>query len=229
MESGNAPAETHMLLAIHEGLIQSMVEGQLSELLGSGLELPPTMGGMIGTALQSLPGGESAPVASDWCLDFELGDAQVYRHREGITPMGALYIPDVTVSMGPDNGAGCETWLVTSLALEVGLDIKNGTVIGIDIAIPDGAVLEYGSTGTWTEQEVVTALGNLVETMMSLLGGNLSFDLAELLGDLGSDDSLLSLVGEIEPKVIWNEPALMSQGDAPVGTYMLSLQLWATE
>jgi hypothetical protein len=76
---------------------------------------------------------------------------------------------------------------------------------------------------------VVASLGKLVETMMSLMGGSLSFDLAEMLGDLGSDESLLSLVGEIKPRIIWNEPAVLSKGDTPTGTYMLSLALWDTE
>jgi hypothetical protein len=229
MESGAVVEETHLLLAIHEGLIQGMLQGQLSTLLGDGLELPPTMGMMMGTALKSLPGGELAPDASQWCLDFDLGTAMVYRHRDGIEPMGALYLPDVSVSMGPDYGAGCEPWLVTSMAIEVGLMVKEGTVISVDLSIPEGAVLDYRSTGVWSEEAVVASLGKLVETMMSLMGGSLSFDLAEMLGDLGSDESLLSLVGEIKPRIIWNEPAVLSKGDTPTGTYMLSLALWDTE
>lgn len=229
IESGLVADETHMLLAVHEGLIQGMLDGVLTDLLGSGFDLPPAMGGMIGTAIQALPGGESAPYAEAWCLDIDPGTAKVYRHQEGVEPMGALYLPDVRVGIGPDNGAGCEPWLTTSLALEVGLMIKEGTKINVDISIPDGAVIEYASTGTWSEAEVVSSLGSLVETMMSLLGGSLSFDLAELLGDLGSDDSLLSLVGDIKPQIIWNEEAVMNKGDVPVGTYMLSLSLWDVE
>lgn len=229
VESGAVAEETHLLLAIHEGLIQGMLDGQILDLLGSGFELPPTMGGMIGTAIQSLPGGESAPSASEWCLDIDPGTAKVYRHRDGIEPMGALYLPDVLVSIGPDNGTGCETWLKTSLALEVGLVVRDGTTLSVDIAIPEGAVLDYASTGLWTEGDVVEALGSLVETMMGLLGGSLSFDLAEILGDLGSDDSLLALVGELSPKIVWNEPAKIEKGSVPPGTYMLSLSLWDVE
>jgi hypothetical protein len=229
VESGLVGEETHLLLALHEGLIQGMIDGQLLDLLGSGFDLPPAMGGMMGTAIQALPGGETAPNADAWCLDIDPGTAKVYRHREGIEPMGALYLPDMKVGIGPDNGAGCETWLTTSLALEVGLKISDGTKINIDISIPEGAVLEYASTGTWSEDEVVASLGSLVETMMGLLGGSLSFDLAELLGDLGSDDSLLSLVGEINPQIIWNEAAVINKGDVPTGTYMLSMSLWDVE
>ena len=146
VESGAVDTETHLLLAIHEGLIQGMLDGQILDLLGSGFELPPAMGGMVGTAIQSLPGGESAPSASEWCLDIDPGTAKVYRHRDGIQPMGALYLPDVLVSIGPDNGAGCEAWLTTSLAIEVGLVVRDGTTLNVDISIPEGGfrVRVYG-------------------------------------------------------------------------------------
>ena len=143
--------------------------------------------------------------------------------------MGAVYLPDVKVSLGPKVSGVCEQWLDTSLTLEVGLVVSDGSVVNVDISIPDGAVLAYGTTEAWSEAAVVEALASLVETMMSLLGGSLSFDLQELLGDLGSDDSLLSLVGELEPKVLWNEPAVTNNGEFPEGTYMLSMSLWPTE
>ena len=229
LESDRSPKEVHLALGLHEGLVQGMLDGQLLEMLNQELELPGSMGSIIGLAMQGLPGGEQTPYADGWCLQLNAGDARVFRMQEGIAPMGRLILPDVTVEIGSEMGGICEPWLVTSLTMDVALVVKNGTTVGIDLSIPEGIVLEYGAEGPWVESEVVEGLSSLVQTMMSLLGGQLSFDLAELLGDLGSDDSLLGIMGELKPSIVWNEPFVAGGLPVPEGTYNLSISLWDVE
>ena len=72
------------------------------------------------------------------------------------------------------------TWLSASLAAEVGLVVNDGSKLGIDLEIAEGAVLYYGADDVG-EAELLPALSGLVQTMMGF-GGVAEFDLAELLG-----------------------------------------------
>jgi len=231
IDQGNAPEEVHLALAIHEGLLQGMLGGEMLDLLSQDIELPGALGSLIGTAIKALPGGEQAPEAEGWCLKLNPGTARVARLAEGLEPMGALYLPDVGLEIGAMTGGWCEPWLTASIAMDVNLVVKEGTKIGVDLVVSEGAVLDYGSTGPWAEDDVIAGLGSLVQSMTSLLGGQLSFDLADMLGGLGGtggDDPLGAVFGDLEPRIVWCEPFDVAGAPAPEGTYVMSLALWPT-
>ena len=211
----------HLVLGVHEGLLDGLIGGAISGALGDDLDLGP-IGAVIGTLVGNLPAGGYAPITQSWCLDLDLGPASVVRLREGIDPIGALYLPDLTVDIGADTGAGCEPWIVANLAVEAEI-VARGSKLSVDLGIGDGAVMFYGAPATaWRESEVIAELSRLVGTLAGALGGQLTFDLAELIGGLGGE----AFLGEVEPKVLDSQVMLGDDGQPIEGMYALSLSLW---
>ncbi len=221
--------DVHLALGLHEGLIDMMVrEANVVDMLSQDIVLPGMMGEMIGNGIRNLPGGGSAPEGDGWCLALEPGDAYVARLQDGIEPLGVVYLPDVIVDVGVNQGGVCESWLAASLAFEIGLVVKNGTEIGIDMDISDGAVLSYGYTGAYDEDEVVDGLGGFVTGMVGILGGQLSFDLADMFGGgAGGPVGDIPGIGEMEMTIV-DSHALIDEdtGEHPEGLYSVTLGLF---
>ena len=219
--------EVHLAVGLHEGLLDVMVEQSgVIDMLSQDLELPGLAGDLIGNAITNLPGGGDAPEGEGWCLKLDPGTARVVRLQTGIEPMAELYLPDVLVNIGVKNGSSCDPWLTASMAFEVGLEVKNGTKIGMALEAPEGIILDYRTTDAWDEAEVVAELGSFLESSMGLLGGQISFDLADLTGGLGqtAGTGIPGLDG-IEPRIIGCEPLLDEDGRHPEGLYSVSLSL----
>jgi hypothetical protein len=153
----------------------------------------------------------------------------VVRLQEGIAPLAVLYMPDVFVDVGVMQGGACQDWLQASLAMEVGIDVRDGTAVGISMAVPEGAVLFYGADeDEWTEAEVVDGLGRFIVGSLDLLAGNLSFDLADLLGGLGGGLGIPGLDGmALAPRLVSSTPLLDADGAHPEGLYSLGMSLFA--
>ena len=165
---------------------------QLLTLLNQNLDLSGSFGDILGAGIETLPGGDDAPNGDGWCLTLDPGTATVVRMQEGIEPLVALYIPDLQVNVGIKDGDDCEDWLVASMATEVGLKVKEGSKLGIDLSIPEGAILYYGADD-YTEAEVVEGLAGYLEGIIGLVGGLAEIDLAELLGGGATDERGLPL------------------------------------
>ena len=149
------------------------------------------------------------------------GTATVARLQPSIEPLAVIYIPDLVVNIGIQQGSQCEDWLVASLAAEVALEVKNGTELGIGIDVPEGAVLYYGAED-WEEVEVVEALGSYVGTMVSLLGGFAQFDLSTMLGEFALIDGMSPLSLAITD----SEALVTEDGEWTEGLYQVSIDLW---
>jgi hypothetical protein len=192
-------------VALHEGLFQVLLSSDLLSLLDQDLELAQPFAGALTLPLQALPGGAALPAANSWCLAIDLGDARVARVTPGEDTIAKLYLPDVLVAFEYDAGAGCTPWLTTSLAFELGV-VADGSVLGFDLEVGDGAVLYYGAPGgPYDEDEIIAPLGSTLQALIGLLGGTLQIDLADLLGGLGGSSSgstgLLGGLG-LAPRVV---------------------------
>ncbi|MCB9683258.1 MAG: hypothetical protein H6733_17465 [Alphaproteobacteria bacterium] len=174
---------TDLALAVHDGLLQLLLDSDLLDLLDTDLQLPGFLGVFFDPLIEGLPGGGQVPEHDGWCVSIDPGDAKVARFGVGDDPLAGIYMPvaGVTFSTLPPGGGACEPWLVTSLALEVALDVSQGTKLSIDLSVPEGIVVSYGAVGA-DEDEIVPRIGGLLESLLSLLGGFTEIDLADLLG-----------------------------------------------
>jgi len=211
----------HLVLGVHEGLLDGLLGGAIGPALEQELDLGP-FSSIIGTVVGNLPGGDYAPETRRWCVDLAPGPASVVRLREGISPLGALYLPDVDLEIGADLGEGCEPWIIANLAIEARINAR-GTRLAVELAIGEGGVLFYGAPATaWREDEVVAELSNLVGTLGGALGGALSFDLAELIGGLGGE----AFLGDVQPRIVDSQIMLDHDGAPIEGMVAVSMALW---
>lgn len=230
-DSSGVAADAQVALAVHEGLLQVAIGDLLVDLLGQVDALLGGFGDILGAMVTGLPGGDQAPEAAEgWCLSLDPGTAWVARMNPGIAPLGAVYMPDLIVDIGTRNGAECDTWLKASLAAEINLNIEDGTALGIDLVVPEGALLEYGAVDQ-DPDEVVAALGAWLQSTFGLVGGFLNLDLADILGGLGGGtvdpaDPLSVLTAGLAPEVLDSQPLLNEDGTWDEGLYVVSLGLW---
>jgi len=220
-ESARISEPVHLVVGAHEFLFDELVGTQIDDALGGDLDIGP-FSSVIGGLLEQLPGGTTAP-DGDWCVAIEPGPARVVRLHDGIEPLGHLYLPDVDVDFGIDQGSGCESWLVANLAMEIAI-VPDGTEVGAEIAVGEGAITYYGAPrDTWTETEVLAGVTDLVGTLGDVAGGRLSFDLAELFADAGEQEGLAGAIGPLEPRILDSEPMAIE------GMYAISVALWPPE
>jgi hypothetical protein len=198
-----SPPEADALLGLHDGLAQPLLDSELLALLEEDMVFSGILADIIEISILALDG---APVAVDvdgWCLGVEMGDARLVRLGDSLENMANIYLPDAQVTIGqlPPGATTCQDWLVASLAIEVGLEITEGTEVAIQLEIPEGAVLYY-EADFYDEDEVIEGLGGLLESSLDLLGGSLAFDLSDLLGGELSGDLLGGLGLDIDPELL---------------------------
>lgn len=194
----------HLVLGVHEYLFDGLIGDQVDQALGGELDVGP-FSSVLGNLVRQLPGGNFAP-EGEWCVAIDPGQAKVVRLKDGIAPLGFFYLPDVTVDFGVDGGAGCETWLLANMALEIAI-VPDGTEIGAEIGVGEGAILQYGAPReAWTETELLAGVTDLVGTLGDVAGGQLSFDLAELFADAGEQEGLAGSLPPVEPRILDSEP-----------------------
>ncbi|HMV66076.1 MAG TPA: hypothetical protein PKA64_04435 [Myxococcota bacterium] len=220
-----------LAIAVHEGMLQPILDSDLLALIEQDLMLPSFLGAFIGNLAEQLPGGDQAPDAYGWCVGIETGDAKVARFRQGAPTLLGVYLPDATVTFGTfeQGDSRCDDWLVASLALEVTVDVTDGTVIGFDIQAPEGKVLSYGATGV-DGDAVVAELGGTLSSLLGLLGGLVQLDLNDLLGT----DQLLADAGSglgidlssISPEIRGAQPVLGADGEPVDGLWEIGVQLF---
>ncbi|MBT3220733.1 MAG: hypothetical protein HN348_16725 [Proteobacteria bacterium] len=225
MPTPGALRRTDLALGIHEGLFQFFLGSELLDMLTQNIELGGIFGEVLGVAILALPGGDSAPDVDGWCVSFAPGEARVARLQEGTEPLAVVYLPDLLLNVGYQQGSTyCEPWLEASLALELGLGVKEGTALDLEIEVPDGAVLYYGAE-YYEEEEVVEALGGFLDSVMGLVGSQFQFDLADIIDPsaLGTDIPGLE---NISPEIVGSTKLLDEDGEHPEGVYAISLGLW---
>jgi hypothetical protein len=219
--------DAQVAIGLHEGLLDLMIGDTLLGMLDQGMDLGGFMGDMVGNIMENLPGGEDIPDNDGWCFSIEPGDAYVVRMHEGIDPLAVLYLPDLQVDVETMQGSSCESWLEASLAVELGLGVSDdGTIIGVDLEVVEGAVLDYRAEPGWDEAEVVEGLGGFLESILSLMGGMIEINLADLLG--GSTD-LLGMGIAVEPRIVDSVVLADDDGTWTEGLYAVSLDVFAEE
>ena len=221
----DAPS-AQLALGIHEALFHQLLSEQLLGMLSQELDLGGAFGNIIGNGILMLPGGDDAPEGDGWCLSINPGTATVVRMQQNIEPLALLYVPDMKVQVGIKDGDDCDDWLVASLAAEIALNIKDGSKIGIDFDIAEGALLYYGADD-YEEQEVVSAFGMYLEGLLGLVGGFAEFDLAEILG--GGGTGLEGLPLDALSINIKDSSQISVDGALMPGLFALSIDLWNPE
>ena len=212
-----------LTLGVHEGLMQALLTSDLLDLLDQDLALEGVLGTVLGVTIEGLPGGYMAPENTGWCLKVDPGSARVARLQSGTDPLATLYLPDLSFDIGVNTAtASCSPWLEASVALEVGFALRNGSELELELAVTEGVVHHYASTGNWTEEEVIASLGGLLEGLLGLVGGQLDVDLNDLLGGtLGG-----GLLGESSLNLLDAQPLDDERGQPIEGLYGWSFRLW---
>ncbi len=227
------PDETHApdgqaVIALHEGMLDLLLSDSLLELLDQELDLSGGLGELIGAAITNLPGGEDAPAGEGWCFSIWPGTAHVVRLNEGIDPLAVMYMPDLRMQVDRKIDGVCEDWLYASLAVEAGLAVEDGTKLGFDLVVAEGAVLKYGADpDSWTEEEVVEGLADFLSSILSLVGGMVEIDLADLLGGLGEGGEFGDILADLAPAVVDSAPMVDEVGEPIEGLYAVSMDLFA--
>ena len=172
--------------------------------------------------LSGLPGGGLLPAdRTGVCVSLDLGDHRLARLYPSLRPLGAMILPDVTLSVQVSTPEqACAPWLDASLALVGDLSATEGTRVGIDLDVVDGAVLSYAA-GEYPEDDMVDGLGGLLGAVLGLAGGSLEIDLADLFGGSEATDGLA-----MTPRLL--EATSVPDADgAPIdGLVVLPVSLW---
>lgn len=190
-----------MGLAVHEGLINALMDDTLGSLLDMDLELTGDYGKLLGAGIANLPGGSQLPEDLDgYCIGFHAGDAHVARFVGGVgDPLAQVWMPDVRVALQYQSEGTCHDWLDASVFVRLDLALE-GTALNANLEVPHAVILGYGAEGV-DEAELATALTATVEGLFSLFADQLSFDLGDMI-DLGG----LGLPVELDPEVVSIEP-----------------------
>lgn len=171
-------------LALHEGLLNTLLDDTLSSLLQLDLVLDSSMAEILGAGIRALPGGDQMPAAEGMCIGIHAQDAQVVRFVEGEgAPLAQVWMPDLHVNIDTVQGGTCTTWLDAQMVSVVNLNLR-GSTISTDLDIRRAYILSYGATGV-DEDAVGNALGSVVSGLAYLLMSQLSFDLSDILGGSG--------------------------------------------
>lgn len=217
----DAHPDAQLAIALHEAVLDELVLGQVLPLLNQDLDLGGFAGNIIGNVVGTLDGGDQIPSnAVGWCLSLTPGDLALLRMKEGLDPMAKLYLADMDVNIGVDTGTGCSDWLVMNVVGEVGLKISDGTKIGFDFEIGEGAVLYYGASG-YDEAAVVEGFGRSLSSLIGLLGGAASIDLADFAGGLGG-----GAFGDISISLLDSQKIYDFYDEWPEGLFSVSINLW---
>ncbi|MFM2163494.1 MAG: Glucodextranase, domain [Pseudomonadota bacterium] len=216
----DGPADVSV--AVHEALLQVLLDSDLLALLDLDLQLP----GFVGNIVKTLPGGDQAPDAYGWCIGLDPGDLKLARFTSG-EALVAIYLPEAELRFGTfeQGESTCTDWLVASLALEVGVEVTEGTSVNLAIAAPEGKLLAYGANVD-DEEAVVAQLGTTLSGLLGLLGGVTSFDLADLLG---AGDLLAGLGlpdGTVDLAIRSAQPMTDAAGLPVDGLWEVGLQLF---
>ncbi len=219
------------VVALHEGLLQVAIGDLLFDLLDTQLDSVLALaGGLLGNIFTSLPGGDQVPDDAEWCFAIEPGDAYVARMHEGTSPLGSIYLPDFVIDAGIKNGAACNTWLKASMATEIDLVVSDGSKLGFDISMPEGALLEYGAEDV-DDEAVVTALGDGFAGTLSPLLSSFEVDLADMLGGGAADpaDPLSLITSNLDIQIQESRRFDTGPAAADESLYAVSIGLFSAE
>jgi hypothetical protein len=172
-------------LGVHEGMFNVLLDEALGSLLNIDLTLEGEYGELLGSGIANIDGGAYMPDETNgYCLALHVGDARVIRMVEGTgAPLARAYLPDVQVDIDTVLGGECVDWLDATVYAVVDLSLE-GTEISADLDVRDVFVTAYAAD-SYNRQTVEDELGVVVESLAGLLGGQLSFDLGDALGDFG--------------------------------------------
>lgn len=212
-----------LALVMHDAILDVLVREQVLGLLNQDLDLSGFAGTFIGNIVSTLDGGDQIPSnVQGWCLTLDPGPIGVVRLQEGIDPLAYLYLPDMTVTIGTDMGSGCSDWLVLSLAGEVGITITDGSKLGFDFSVGEGAVLYYRASG-YDEDAVVQGFGRSLSSLVGLLGGVASIDLSTIFG--GGNTGVAGLSG-LSIAILDSQKIYDFYDEWPEGLFSISMNLF---
>lgn len=223
--SGQGDPPPDLAAGVHDGVLQSLLQSDLLDLLQQDISLPGAPGQLLGNIVTQLPGGDQAPSNNGWCLNLNPGEARLARfgRAEGQSLVN-IYLPDATLRFStiPLGGSGCETWLEANLALAVGVGL-DGTELDLQIDAPEGILTYYGAPGYESPEQmerVVSQLGSRLSGLLNLLGGlgGSLLDLDSLLGDLGVD-GLSIAVRDLSPALDVNGQPIEGMSEIGIGLF----------
>lgn len=218
-------------VALHEGLLQVAIGDLIYDLLDTQLDAILGLAGpLLGNIFSSLPGGEQAPADAQWCFAMEPGDAFVARMHEGTAPLGSIYFPDFVIDAGIVQGSSCVTWLKASMATEIDLVVTDGSKLGFDIRMPEGALLEYRAEDV-DPDEVTAALGTSLASTLGSLLGSFAIDLGDLLGggEADPEDPLSGIMAGLDIQIQDSRRFVEGEAAADESMYAVSIGLFPAE
>ncbi len=186
-----------MGLAVHEGLVNALLDDTLASFLDLDMELTGEYGKLLGAGIANLPGGSQLPENLDgYCIGFHAGEARAARFVNGVgDPLAQVWMPDVRVALQYQSEGTCHDWLDASVFVRLDLALE-GTSLNANLDVPHAVILAYGAEDV-DEAELATALTATVRGLFSLFADQLSFDLGDVI-DLGG----LGLPIELNPEVV---------------------------
>ena len=200
---------THLAVSLHEGALDAAVAGPVLALLERDI---PLAGGPLAD-LAALGGGTP-------CVGLSRGAAHATRLHGGLEPLATVYLPDLRVRAGTLAGEVCEGWAEVSLALEVGVHLREGTRLGLDVDVREGALLSHGAAGQWAEGELVRGVSDTVERLLDGPEGGPEVDLAALLAGL----ELSAVPGIAEGFAL--DPAVVEARSGEGGAVVVGIRLF---
>lgn len=197
-------------LAVHEGLVNTVLDDTLGSLLNIDLPLTGTTADLMGAGILALPGGDQIPEHEGLCIGVHAGPSRVARFAPGQgAPLIQLWMPDLLVNLDVMQEGSCNPWLDAQVFAVMDLTL-DGSELRADLDIRKSYITYYGAEGV-DEEAVGESLGAIVNGFASLLMGQLSFDLGDILSGLGGTGLAVS------PTVISVEPL---GNDGRYGIYM---------
>lgn len=184
-------------LGVHEGLLNTVIDASIGGLFDLDLTLTGEYADLLGGGIRALPGGSELPPETEgYCIGVHAGDARVLRFDAGQgQPLARVWMPDLRFSIQTQSGGICSPWLDASVFATLELNLS-GSEVSADLEVPSVIVLQYGAEDV-DPAELGAALGQLIESMVGLFAGTLSFDLGDALGGLPF---------EVDPQVVSVEP-----------------------
>lgn len=186
-------------LAVHEGLLNTVLDDTFSSFLDLDLQLDAATSELLGGGIRALPGGDQMPDNDGLCIGLHAQDASVVHFAEGDgSPLAQVWMPDLRVNFDVVQEGSCNTWLDAQMFAVINLSMS-GTQVNTSLDLRQAYIVSYGAEGV-DEQELSDSLTAVVGGLASIFMSQVSFDLGDLLGALGTTGI------PVEPRLVGVEP-----------------------
>ena len=128
---GDFEEPADLAIAVHEGLLQLLLDTDLLALLEQDIQLPGFIGELLGNTIRRCRAVARHPRARMVVPVAPARRGQGGPWAGGHRALIEIYLPDATVDIGylEAGSSVCQEWLVASLAFEVGLELEGDVAV----------------------------------------------------------------------------------------------------